>query len=115
MLNWVAAILSWGHWPLQMCRSTSHASVCPPTCFQRLSGELDAVWRMQSLREPAAKRDIWKRKVEQVGQGRARSGSGGGGLAPTRLRGGQAYNAKLAAQRDRPVKLGMQAWIPRAR
>lgn len=36
------------------------------TFLQRLSGELDAVWRMQSLREPAAKRDIWKRKVEQV-------------------------------------------------
>ena len=38
---------------------------CRPA-LQRLSGELDAVWRMQSLREPAAKRDIWKRKVEQV-------------------------------------------------
>ncbi|KAI3435619.1 hypothetical protein D9Q98_001679 [Chlorella vulgaris] len=36
--------------------------------LQRLSGELDAVWRMQSLREPAAKRDIWKRKVEQVSE-----------------------------------------------
>ncbi|KAL4458170.1 hypothetical protein ABPG75_013035 [Micractinium tetrahymenae] len=36
--------------------------------LQRLSGELDAVWRMQSLREPAAKRDIWKRKVEQVAE-----------------------------------------------
>lgn len=37
-----------------------------PLPLQRLSGELDAVWRMQSLREPAAKRDLWKRKVEQV-------------------------------------------------
>lgn len=36
--------------------------------LQRLSSELDAVWRMQSLREPAAKRDIWKRKVEQVAE-----------------------------------------------
>ncbi|KAI7838538.1 hypothetical protein COHA_007681 [Chlorella ohadii] len=36
--------------------------------LQRLSGELDAVWRMQSLREPAAKRDLWKRKVEQVAE-----------------------------------------------
>lgn len=40
---------------------------CPAILpLQRLSGELDAVWRMQSMREPAAKRDIWKRKVEQV-------------------------------------------------
>jgi len=43
------------------------ATLLPCSCLQRLSGELDAVWRMQSLREPASKRDIWKRKVEQVG------------------------------------------------
>ncbi|PSC73478.1 Qb-SNARE Bos1 Membrin family [Micractinium conductrix] len=36
--------------------------------LQRLSGELDAVWRMQSLREPPSKRDVWKRKVEQVAE-----------------------------------------------
>lgn len=36
--------------------------------LQRLSGELDAVWRMQALREAASKRDIWKRKVEQISE-----------------------------------------------
>ena len=46
-----------------------------PRAPQRLSGELDGVWRMQSLREPAAKRDIWKRKVEQVGAAAHPAGS----------------------------------------
>ena len=27
---------------------------------------MDAMWRMQAMREPAAKRDVWKAKVEQV-------------------------------------------------
>lgn len=40
----------------------------PSSAPQRLSGELDAVWRMQSLREAPSKRDLWKRKVDQVAE-----------------------------------------------
>ncbi|GIL74007.1 hypothetical protein Vretimale_5062 [Volvox reticuliferus] len=34
----------------------------------RISGEMDAIWRMQVIRENASKRDVWKRKVEQVSE-----------------------------------------------
>ena len=34
--------------------------------LQKLSVDMDGLWRMQSLREAASKRDLWKRKVEQI-------------------------------------------------
>ncbi|PNH08898.1 Membrin-11 [Tetrabaena socialis] len=34
----------------------------------RISGEMDSIWRMQVIRENASKRDVWKRKVEQVSE-----------------------------------------------
>ena len=34
--------------------------------LQKASQDMDAMWRMQAMREPAAKRDVWKAKVEQV-------------------------------------------------
>jgi Golgi SNAP receptor complex protein 2 len=36
--------------------------------LQRISQQLDGVWRMQALRESGAKTDMWKRKVEQVSE-----------------------------------------------
>lgn len=36
--------------------------------LQKISVDMDSMWRMQSMREPASKRDIWKRKVEQVAE-----------------------------------------------
>jgi Golgi SNAP receptor complex protein 2 len=36
--------------------------------LQRVSLDLDGVWRMALIREPTAKRDTWKRKVEIVAQ-----------------------------------------------
>jgi golgi SNAP receptor complex member 2 len=38
------------------------------TQLQRCSQDLDACWRMQTLREAANKIDVWKRKVEQVAE-----------------------------------------------
>ncbi|KXZ49514.1 MEMB1 protein [Gonium pectorale] len=34
----------------------------------RISGEMDCIWRMQVVRENTSKRDVWKRKVEQVSE-----------------------------------------------
>ncbi|GLI61414.1 hypothetical protein VaNZ11_003609 [Volvox africanus] len=34
----------------------------------RISGEMDSIWRMQVIRENSSKRDVWKRKVEQVSE-----------------------------------------------
>ncbi|GFR51312.1 hypothetical protein Agub_g13677 [Astrephomene gubernaculifera] len=34
----------------------------------RISCEMDSIWRMQVIRENASKRDVWKRKVEQVSE-----------------------------------------------
>ncbi|PNW75936.1 hypothetical protein CHLRE_12g554200v5 [Chlamydomonas reinhardtii] len=34
----------------------------------RISTEMDSIWRMQVIRENASKRDVWKRKVEQVSE-----------------------------------------------
>jgi len=36
--------------------------------LQKVSIDMDGLWRMQMLREAASKRDIWKRKVEQVAE-----------------------------------------------
>ena len=36
--------------------------------LQRVSQQMDGVWRMHALRESAVKKDIWKRKVEQVAE-----------------------------------------------
>ena len=36
--------------------------------LQRVSQQMDGVWRMHALRESTAKKDIWKRKVEQVAE-----------------------------------------------
>lgn len=36
--------------------------------LQKLSVDMDGLWRMQSMREAASKRDLWKRKVEQVAE-----------------------------------------------
>lgn len=36
--------------------------------LQKISIDMDALWRMQSMRETSSKRDIWKRKVEQVAE-----------------------------------------------
>eukprot|EP00775_Hariotina_reticulata_P002133 gene2133-2452_t len=36
--------------------------------LQRISRELDSQWRMQLVRQQTAKRDVWKRKVEQVAE-----------------------------------------------
>lgn len=36
--------------------------------LQRISTEMDSVWRMHVVRDSAAKRDVWKRKVEQVAE-----------------------------------------------
>lgn len=38
------------------------------TQLQRSSQDLDACWRMQTLREAANKIDLWKRKVEQIAE-----------------------------------------------
>jgi golgi SNAP receptor complex member 2 len=36
--------------------------------LQKISVDMDGMWRMQSLKEAASKRDLWKRKVEQVAE-----------------------------------------------
>ncbi|BDA40502.1 probable Golgi SNAP receptor complex member 2 [Coccomyxa sp. Obi] len=36
--------------------------------LQRISQQMDSIWRMQVLRESNTKRDIWKLKVEQVSE-----------------------------------------------
>lgn len=36
--------------------------------LQKISVDMDGLWRMQSMREAPSKRDIWKRKVEQVAE-----------------------------------------------
>eukprot|EP00232_Nephroselmis_pyriformis_P000063 CAMPEP_0182906556 /NCGR_PEP_ID=MMETSP0034_2-20130328/33818_1 /TAXON_ID=156128 /ORGANISM="Nephroselmis pyriformis, Strain CCMP717" /LENGTH=226 /DNA_ID=CAMNT_0025042247 /DNA_START=102 /DNA_END=782 /DNA_ORIENTATION=- len=36
--------------------------------LQRVSAEMDSMWRMQVVREGASKKDIWKRKVEGIGE-----------------------------------------------
>lgn len=36
--------------------------------LQRLSAEMDGAWRMATVRDHHAKRDVWKRKVEQVAE-----------------------------------------------
>eukprot|EP00887_Chlorella_sp_A99_P001558 scaffold8.g1558.t1 len=36
--------------------------------LQRFSQDMEAMWRMQMLREAPAKRDVWKAKVEQVAE-----------------------------------------------
>lgn len=36
--------------------------------LQKLSVDMDGLWRMQSMREAPSKRDLWKRKVEQVAE-----------------------------------------------
>ena len=36
--------------------------------LQRVSQQLDGVWRMQALRDSGTKTDMWKRKVEQVSE-----------------------------------------------
>lgn len=36
--------------------------------LQKLSAEMDGVWRMQALTAAPSKRDVWKRKVEQIGE-----------------------------------------------
>jgi Golgi SNAP receptor complex protein 2 len=35
---------------------------------QRISIDMDGMWRMQMMREAASKRDLWKHKVEQVAE-----------------------------------------------
>ena len=35
-------------------------------CLQRISEDMEALWRMQIIKETGAKRDMWKNKVEQV-------------------------------------------------
>lgn len=36
--------------------------------LQRTRAELDGIWRMHVVRETSSRRDVWKRKVEQVSQ-----------------------------------------------
>lgn len=36
--------------------------------LQRVSQDMDALWRMQMLREPSSKRDVWTRKVEAIAE-----------------------------------------------
>ena len=36
--------------------------------LQRISQQMDSIWRMQVLRESNTKRDLWKLKVEQVSE-----------------------------------------------
>ncbi|EFJ49694.1 Qb-SNARE, Bos1/Membrin family [Volvox carteri f. nagariensis] len=36
--------------------------------LERISSEMDSIWRMQVIRENSSKRDVWKRKVEQVSE-----------------------------------------------
>ena len=37
--------------------------------LQKISIDMDAMWRMQSMRESGSKKsDVWKRKVEQIGE-----------------------------------------------
>ena len=38
------------------------------TWVQRFSHDMDAMWRMQVLRDNTGKRDVWKAKVEQVAE-----------------------------------------------
>lgn len=42
------------------------SSVHPPVHTQRLAQDLESQWRMQGLRDPPARREVWKRKVEAV-------------------------------------------------
>ena len=35
--------------------------------LRRISVAMDSMWRMSVVKEAASKRDVWKRKVEQVG------------------------------------------------
>ena len=46
----------------------SPAATLPYHLLQKISIDMDGLWRMQMLREAASKRDIWKRKVEQVAE-----------------------------------------------
>jgi hypothetical protein len=39
-----------------------------PLPLQRISQDMDALWRMQIIKETGAKRDLWKNKVEQVAE-----------------------------------------------
>ena len=34
--------------------------------MQKVSGEMEKTWRVLVMQENASKRDIWKRKVEQI-------------------------------------------------
>jgi hypothetical protein len=45
------------------CLTVPRAHVCCVVCavLQRTSRDLDSTWRMQMVREAAAKRDVWKR------------------------------------------------------
>lgn len=36
--------------------------------LQRFSSDMDALWRMQIMKDSASKRDLWKTKVEQVAE-----------------------------------------------
>lgn len=36
--------------------------------LKKLSVEIDSIWRMHVIRESSSKRDIWKRKVEQIAE-----------------------------------------------
>ncbi|DBB07548.1 TPA: hypothetical protein ACH3X3_009005 [Trebouxia sp. C0006] len=36
--------------------------------LQKISSQMESIWRMQVVKESTAKRDIWKRKVEQVSE-----------------------------------------------
>lgn len=36
--------------------------------LRKISVDMDGLWRMHSLKDPPSKRDVWKRKVEQIAE-----------------------------------------------
>lgn len=53
-------------WELLPLRTPTHPSPTTHTTPQRCFQSLEAQWRMQSLREAPARREIWRQKVQAV-------------------------------------------------
>ena len=53
-------------WELLPLRTPTHPSPTTHTTPQRCFQSLEAHWRMQSLREAPARREIWRQKVQAV-------------------------------------------------
>jgi Golgi SNAP receptor complex protein 2 len=69
--------------------------------LQKISIDMDGMWRMQMMREAASKRDIWKRKVEAVAEeaDAMRSGLDRCGSRQARRQTEEAQHAELLQRR----------------